>query len=98
VPTLRPGDIVILDNLSSYKVDGIRTAIQAAGAELRYLQPCSPDLNPIERLFAKFKAHLRKIAARSVEPLWTAIGKTVGAFGPGECKNYVRHAGYVRSA
>ncbi len=97
VPTLRPGDIVILDNLSSHKVHGIRTAIEAAGAELRYLPPYSPDLNPIEQLFAKFKAHLRKIAARSVEALWTVIGKTVGAFEPGECKNYIRHAGYVRS-
>lgn len=98
VPTLRPGDIVVLDNLPSHKVDGVQEAIEAAGAELRYLPPYSPDLNPIEQLFAKFKACLRKIAARSVEALWTAIGQTVTAFHPGECKNYFRHSGYVRSA
>jgi transposase len=98
VPTLRPGDIVVLDNLPSHKVEGVQAAIKAAGAELRYLPPYSPDLNPIEQLFAKFKACLRKIAARSVEALWTAIGTTVSAFKPGECKNYLRHSGYVRSA
>ena len=98
VPTLRPGDIVILDNLPSHKVDGVQAAIEAAGAELRYLPPYSPDLNPIEQMFAKFKARLRKIAARSVEALWTAIGQTVSAFQPGECANYLRHSGYVRSA
>ena len=98
VPTLRRGDIVILDNLPSHKVDGVREAIEAVGAELRYLPPYSPDLNPIELLFAKFKAHLRKLAARSVEALWTAIAQTVSAFERGECKNYIRHAGYVRSA
>jgi transposase len=98
VPTLRQGDIVILDNLSSHKVDGVQAAIKAAGAELRYLPPYSPDLNPIEQMFAKFKTRLRKIAARSVEALWTAIGQTVSAFESGECANYLRHSGYVRSA
>ncbi len=98
VPTLRHGDIVILDNLPSHKVDGVREAIEAAGAELRYLPPYSPDLNPIEQLFAKLKACLRKIAARSVEALWTAIGQTVSAFKPGECANYLRRSGYVRPA
>jgi transposase len=98
VPTLRRGDIVILDNLPSHKVDGVQEAIEAVGAELRYLPPYSPDLNPIELLFAKFKAHLRKLAARSVEALWTAVGQAVSAFKRGECKNYFRHAGYVRSA
>jgi transposase len=98
VPTLQPGDIVVMDNLSSHKVAGVRAAIEAAGAELRYLPPYSPDLNPIEQLFAKLKTLLRKIAARSVEVLWTAIGDLIQQFSPGECANYFRHAGYVRSA
>jgi len=98
VPTLAPGDIVILDNLSSHKIAGIREAIEAAGAELRYLPPYSPDLNPIEQLFAKLKALLRKIAARSVEALWSAIGQLIAHFDPQECLNYLRNSGYVRSA
>ena len=98
VPTLKAGDIVILDNLSSHKVEGVRQAIEAAGAEIRHLPPYSPDLNPIEQMFAKLKALLRKIAARSVEALWTAIGQLVSAFEPGECRNYLRNSGYVRSA
>lgn len=97
-PTLKPGDIVILDNLSSHKVQGVLEAIQAAGAELRYLPPYSPDLNPIEQMFAKLKALLRKIAARSVEALWTAIGDLIDTFKPDECRNYLRNSGYVRSA
>lgn len=92
VPTLKPGDIVILDNLSSHKVGGVREAIETAGAELRYLPPYSPDLNPIEQMFAKLKALLRKIAARSVEALWTAIGDLVDTFAPDECRNYLRHS------
>lgn len=98
VPTLLPGDIVILDNLSSHKVEGVRAAIEAAGAEIRHLPPYSPDLNPIEQMFAKLKAMLRKVAARSVEALWTTIGQLVGDFAPGECRNYLRNSGYVRSA
>lgn len=98
VPTLKPGDIVILDNLSSHKVTGVREAITAAGAELRFLPPYSPDLNPIEQLFAKLKAHLRKTAARTVEALWSAIGQLIDSFVSGECKNYIRNSGYVRSA
>ena len=98
VPTLRPGDIVILDNLPSHKVGGVQAAIETAGAEPRFLPLYSPDLNPIEQLFAKFKAHLRKIAARSVEALWAAIGETVSAFMPGECISYLHHSGFVRSA
>jgi transposase len=97
VPTLKPGDTVILDNLSSHKIAGIREAIEVAGAELRYLPPYSPDLNPIEQLFAKLKALLRKIAARSVEALWTAIGQLIAQFDPQECANYLRNSGYVRS-
>jgi transposase len=98
VPTLKPGDIVILDNLSSHKVAGVREAIETAGAELRYLPPYSPDLNPIEQMFAKLKALLRKVAARSVEALWTAIGDLVDTFAPDECRNYIRHSGYGWSA
>ena len=97
VPTLKPGDIVILDNLSSHKVTGVREAIMAAGAELRFLPPYSPDLNPIEQVFAKLKALLRKTAARTVGALWDAIGQLVARFDPGECKNYIRNSGYVRS-
>ncbi len=96
VPTLRPGDIVVVDNLLSHKVTGVRHAIEAAGAELRFLPPYSPDLNPIEQLFAKLKSLLRKTAARTVEAQWTAIGQLVACFAPGECKNYIRNSGYVR--
>ena len=73
VPTLKPGDVVVLDNLSAHKVPGIREAIEAAGAKLLYLPPYSPDFNPIEQLFAKLKALLRKAAERSVESLWQRI-------------------------
>ena len=93
-PTLRPGDVVIMDNLSAHKVDGIRQAIETQGAELVYLPPYSPDLNPIERLFAKLKALLRKAAARTVSTLWAAIGVLLESFQPDECVNYFRHAGY----
>jgi len=95
-PTLRPGDIVILDNLSSHKVAGVRAAIEARGARLIYLPPYSPDLNPIEQLFAKLKALLRKAAARTVEALWTAVGALLSAFNPDECTNYFVNAGYGR--
>ena len=93
-PTLLPGDVVIMDNLSAHKVDGIRQAIEAQGARLVYLPPYSPDLNPIEQLFAKLKALLRKAAARTVSTLWAAIGVLLQNFEPDECANYFRHAGY----
>lgn len=93
-PTLAAGDIVVMDNLSSHKVAGIRQAIEATGASLLYLPPYSPDLNPIEMLFAKLKALLRKAAERSIEALWTRIGTLLDAFTPQECANYLRHAGY----
>jgi transposase len=93
-PTLAPGDIVVMDNLSSHKVVGIRQAIEATGANLLYLPPYSPDLNPIEMLFSKLKALLRKAAERSIEALWTRIGMLLDAFTPQECANYLRHAGY----
>ena len=94
-PTLRPGEIVVLDNLSAHKVSGVREAIEAAGASLLYLPPYSPDFNPIEQLFAKLKALLRKAAERSVEGLWSRIAALLSAFTSEECANYFRNAGYV---
>lgn len=94
-PTLVPGDIVILDNLGSHKVAGVREAIEARGASLVYLPPYSPDLNPIEQAFAKLKALLRKIAARTISALWDALGEVVARFTPQECANYLANAGYV---
>jgi transposase len=94
-PTLKPGDVVILDNLGSHKVAGVREAIEARGATLVYLPPYSPDLNPIEQAFAKLKALLRKIAARTVSRLWDAIGDLLDRFTPQECANYLANAGYV---
>lgn len=95
VPTLAPGDIVVMDNLSSHKGAEIRKAIEAARAELRYLPPYSPDLNPIEQAFAKLKALLRKHAERSVQALWQRIGKLLNLFTEAECRNFFRHAGYA---
>jgi transposase len=96
-PTLRPGDLVIMDNLRAHKVAGVRQAIQARGARLLYLPPYSPDLNPIEPAFAKLKSLLRTAAQRTVEGLWHAIGQALDAFTPAECANYLAHAGYVPS-
>ena len=96
-PTLRPGDIVIADNLSSHKVAGVREAVESAGAELRYLPPYSPDLNPIEKLFSKLKTLLRKAALRTVDDLWKHIGQLIDAFPAAECANYLASCGYVRS-
>jgi transposase len=87
-----------MDNLGSHKVDGVRAAIEARGAQLLYLPPYSPDLNPIEQVFAKLKAILRSIAARTVDDLWSAIGTALAAFSPDECANYFANAGYLRSA
>ena len=98
VPTLTAGDTVVLDNLSSHKVAGVREAIEAAGAALLYLPPYSPDLNPIELAFSKFKRLLRDAATRSVEELWTTIGKLLQRFSPTECANYIRHCGFAHSA
>ena len=97
VPTLRPGDIVIADSLSSHKVSGVREAIEACGAALLYLPPYSPDLNPIEQVFAKLKAALRKAAPRTREALWRAVGQSLDRFSPQECNNYLANAGYGRS-
>ena len=94
VPALRPGDIVVMDNLSSHKVAGVREAIEAAGAELRYLPPYSPDLNPIELAFAKFKKLLRDGAQRTVDKLWDLCGRLLDEFQEPECRNYFQHCGY----
>ena len=95
MPTLRPGDIVIIDNLGSHKGKAVRSAIRAAGAKLFFLPPYSPDLNPIEQVFAKLKTLLRKAAERSVEATWKRIGALLQAFTPQECANYFRNAGYA---
>ena len=94
-PTLSPGDIVVMDNLSSHKIDGVRQAIEDRGAKLLYLPPYSPDFNPIEMAFVKLKALLRKAAERTVDALWDTIGETLDTFTPQECVNYFKHAGYV---
>jgi transposase len=96
-PTLRPGDLVVMDNLKAHKVNGVRDAIEAQGARLLYLPPYSPDLNPIELAFAKFKALLQSAAARSVDLLWHTIGHILDDFSPAECAHYLAHAGYVPS-
>lgn len=95
VPALKPGDVVILDNLSSHKGGEARALIEAAGAELLFLPPYSPDLNPIELAFAKLKELLRKAAERTCEALWDRIGALLDAFTPEECSAYIRHAGYA---
>ena len=94
VPTLSPGDIVVLDNLAAHKNASARAAVEAAGATLVFLPPYSPDLNPIENAFAKLKAMLRKAAARTLEQLWSAIAHIIDAFTPMECASYFAAAGY----
>ena len=96
-PALRPGDVVVLDNLGSHKVAGVREAVEAAGATLRYLPPYSPDLNPIEQVFAKLKALLRDAAARTTEGLWAAVGQALRSFPAAECARYLAHCGYGQS-
>lgn len=96
-PTLTPGDIVILDNLSSHKVEGVEAAILASGASVLYLPPYSPDLNPIEKFFSKLKALLRKAATRSQDALWEAIGELLKSLSSGECMNYFKSCGYVNT-
>ncbi len=94
-PALAPGDVVVMDNLNAHKVAGIAEAITAVGASILYLPPYSPDLNPIERMFAKLKALLRKVAARTRDGLWNTIGELLVTFSPDECRSYLRHAGYA---
>lgn len=94
VPELRPGDVVIMDNLSSHKRASVRERIETAGATLRFLPPYSPDFNPIEKAFSKLKAMLRKIGERTVSGLWDLIGKLIHIFQPQECANYFSSCGY----
>jgi transposase len=94
VPDLQPGDIVVMDNLSSHKAPAVRAAIEAAGARLLYLPPYSPDFNPIEMAFSKLKALLRKAAEHTVEGLWSAIGRLIDTIKPNECANFFAAAGY----
>ena len=94
VPELRPGDVVIMDNLSSHKGPAVREMIEAAGARLLYLPPYSPDFNPIEKAFSKLKALLRKAAERPLDGLWTKIGSLIQLVTPNECRNYFAAAGY----
>jgi transposase len=96
VPTLKPGEIVVMDNLSAHKAFAVRAAIEAARAELRFLPPYSPDFNPIEMAFSKLKAGLKKTAARTVDDLWDAIAQGIDTFTPTECRNYFAAAGYDR--
>lgn len=93
-PTLQPGDIVVLDNLSSHKRAGVREAIESVGATLLYLPPYSPDFNPIEQTFAKFKWLLKSAAERTVDSLWRTCGQLLDEFTPTECRNYIHHCGY----
>ena len=94
VPTLEPGDIVVMDNLPAHKKAAIRNAIESKGATLRYLPPYSPDFNPIENAFAKLKALLRKAEARTRDDLWDAISSALKHFSAQECANYFNAAGY----
>ena len=94
-PTLKPGDIVILDNLGSHKSTEVRRLIEAKGARLLFLPPYSPDLNPIEMAFSKLKALLRKAGERSIDDLWRRIGEALDHFTPEDCRNYLHHAGYA---
>jgi transposase len=94
VPTLQSGDVVILDNLASHKRIGVREAIEAVGATLLFLPPYSPDLNPIENAFSKFKWLLKSGPTRSVAALWDACGELLSRFQEPECRNYFRHCGY----
>jgi len=95
VPTLRPGDVVVLDNLAAHKQPEVREAIARAGAHLRFLPPYSPDFNPIELAFAKLKAFLRAARPRTFDHVCQLIATALGLFMPDECSNYVKHCGYV---
>ncbi len=94
VPTLQPRDVVVLNNLGSHKGERARQAIKAAGAHLLFLPPCSPDLNPIEMLFAKLKTLFRKADRRTIEQAWREVGTLLSHFSPAECAAYLNHVGY----
>lgn len=93
-PTLRPGDVVILDNLSSHKNPGAAVALRSVGAWFLFLPPYSPDLNPIEMAFSKLKSLIRKAAVRTYDQLWAVVGQVCDLFDPDECRNYFKAAGY----
>ena len=95
VPTLKPGDVVVMDNLGSHKGTAVRAAIRAAGARLLFLPPYSPDLNPIEQVFSKLKHLMRKAAERTVEATWKRIAALLDCFKPDECQRYLVNAGYA---
>jgi len=95
LPTLKPGDIVITDNLGSHKSKMVRDAIKAAGARLWFLPPYSPDLNPIEQTFAKIKHWMRMAQKRTIEEAWKHVGHIVGSVSPQECANYLKNSGYA---
>lgn len=97
VPALKTGDIVVMDNLGSHKVAGVRQAMEAQGASVRYLPPYSPDLSPIEQVFAKLKALLRRAQQRTVQGLWDTVGLLLEDFSADECHNYIRNSGYCSS-
>lgn len=94
VPTLQPGDVVVMDNLPAHKAAGVRYAIEAVGARLMFLPPYSPDFNPIENAFSKLKALLRAKAERTITALWDTVGSVLDLFTPPECANYFKAAGY----
>ena len=96
-PTLKPGDIVVMDNLGSHKGKAVRQAIRAAGAKLLFLPKYSPDLNPIEQFFAKLKHHMREAAERTYDALCQAIGKILPTVSADQCRNFLKHAGYDRT-
>lgn len=95
IPSLKPGDVVVLDNLGSHKGKAVRRAIRKAGAHMLFLPPYSPDLNPIEQVFSKLMTLLKKADERTVEGVWRGIGSLLDCFSPAECSNYLRHAGYA---
>jgi transposase len=95
LPTLSKGDIVVMDNLAVHKVAGVVAAIESVGARVLYLPPYSPDLNPIEQVFAKLKALLRKAKERTIDDLWDRIGKLLDEFSAAECANYLANSGYA---
>jgi transposase len=97
VPTLSPGDVVVLDNLGSHKGKAVRDAIRAAGAHLLFLPPYSPDLNPIEQVFAKLKHQMRTASERTIEAVWKRVGDLLDTYTATECANYFRNAGYASS-
>jgi transposase len=94
VPELRPGDVVVLDNLQAHKAAGVQQMIESAGAMLLYLPPYSPDYNPIENMWSKVKQHLRSIAARTYEALLKAIADALATVTPSDCRGFFRHCGY----